>query len=91
MCEIPSPCFNAVFPGFLLGRGSRPPDFANRCVKLLAILLMCRCLLSIVFLGSLFCFPWTSFEIENTFQGKQFGAEQQHMNQGPAYAISSYQ
>ena len=58
MCEIPSPCFNTIFSIFLLGRGSLPPDFANRCVKLLAILLMCRCLLlSIVFLGSLFLFP----------------------------------
>ena len=29
MCEIPSPCFNAVFTGLLLGHSSLPPDFAR--------------------------------------------------------------
>ena len=29
MCEIPSPCFNAVFTGFLLDHNSLPPDFAR--------------------------------------------------------------
>ena len=39
MCEIPSPCFNAVFTGFLLDHRSLPPDFASRCVKSLALVL----------------------------------------------------
>ena len=39
MCEIPSRRFNTVFTGLLLGRGSLPPDFANRCVKSLALVL----------------------------------------------------
>ena len=29
MCEIPSPCFNTVFTGLLLGHSSLPPDFAR--------------------------------------------------------------
>ena len=33
MCEIPSRRFNTVFTGLLLGSGSLPPDYANRCVK----------------------------------------------------------
>ena len=40
MCEIPSPCFNAVFTGFLLDHSSLPPDFASRCVKSLALVFM---------------------------------------------------
>ena len=43
MCEIPSRGFNTVLTGPLLGRGSLPPDFANRCVKSLAVVLT-RCL-----------------------------------------------
>ena len=43
MCEIPNCRVSAVFPGFLLGGGSLPPDFANRCVESLAVVLM-RCL-----------------------------------------------
>ena len=43
MCEIPRPLCNAVFTGFLLGGGSLPPGFANRCVKSLAVVSM-RCL-----------------------------------------------
>ena len=39
MCEIPSPCFNAVFTGFLLDHGSLPPDFTSACVKSLALVL----------------------------------------------------
>ena len=39
MCEIPSRRFNTVFIGLLLGRGSLPPDFANRCLKSLALVL----------------------------------------------------
>ena len=42
MCEIPSRRFNTVFTGLLLGSGSLPPDFANRCVKSLAVVLT-RC------------------------------------------------
>ena len=37
MCEIPGPCFNAVFTGFLLDHSSLPPDFASRFVKSLAL------------------------------------------------------
>ena len=43
MREIPSRRFNEVFTGLLLGSGSLPPDFANRCVKSLAVVLT-RCL-----------------------------------------------
>ena len=43
MCEIPSCRASAVFTGFLLGGGSLPPDFANRCVKSQAVVLT-RCL-----------------------------------------------
>ena len=43
MCEIPSRLFNTVLTGPLLGRGSLRPDFANRCVKSLAVVLT-RCL-----------------------------------------------
>ena len=39
MCEIPSRRFNTVFTGLLLGRGSLPPDFANGCVRSLALVL----------------------------------------------------
>ena len=39
MCEIPSCRVSAVFTSFLLGGGSLPPDFANRCVKSLAVVL----------------------------------------------------
>ena len=42
MCEIPSRHLNTVLTGPLLGRGSLPPDFANRCVKSLAVVLT-RC------------------------------------------------
>ena len=34
MCEIPSRRFNTVFTGLLLGRGSLPPDFANRLCEI---------------------------------------------------------
>ena len=33
MCEIPSPCFNAVFTGFLRGQSSLPPDLARGFVQ----------------------------------------------------------
>ena len=39
MCEIPSRRFYTVLTGPLLGRGSLPADFANRCVKSLALVL----------------------------------------------------
>ena len=40
MCEIPSPCFNAVFTGILLDHSSLPPDFLpSRFVKSLALAL----------------------------------------------------
>ena len=40
MCEILSRRFNTVLTGPLLGRGSLPPDFANRCVKSLTRVFM---------------------------------------------------
>ena len=39
MCEIPSPCFNAVFTGFLPGHSSLPPDFARGFVQSRALAL----------------------------------------------------
>ena len=39
MCEIPSPCFNAVFTGFLLDHSSLPPDFARGFVQSRALAL----------------------------------------------------
>ena len=39
MCEIPSPCFNAVFTGFFLDHSSLPPDFARGFVQSRALAL----------------------------------------------------
>ena len=39
MCEIPSPCFNALFTGFLPGHSSLPPDFARGFVQSRALAL----------------------------------------------------
>ena len=37
ICEIPSPGFHSVFTGILLVHSSLPPDFANTCVKSVAL------------------------------------------------------
>ena len=39
MCEIPSPCFKAVFTGLLLDHSSLPPDFARGFVQSRALAL----------------------------------------------------